>query len=147
MGLTFDNNVNLASSRKNHVNFYYGTAILNSISDPKSWAGEFRYDYDLAKYIKLSANILTENLSPERRTGKGAQVFAYTHLTDNLTAALGVGPEYISNAKRRLNALITMNIDYVIPNTSFSIQALWNRVSTFGNRDTDDFMAGIGYTF
>lgn len=136
---------------KNEVTFFAGRTVTNSGKDEATGAESLQYRRNLAPHFDWTIGWLNEH-HPVSRTGPATQIWAgRTFLHDRFGLEIGVGP-YLAydyhgaSSETRLNwlASISGNIRFT---EHWLVRGTWHRVTTTNDRDTDIFMAGIGYRF
>jgi hypothetical protein len=139
----------------NEITAYAGTTVLNTQKNEQgtSWALEYRRS--LAAYIDWTAMGLWEGANrPVARYGLMGQLWlAHPFFTDHLTLGAGFGP-YLAHDKYRQGSNDKTKLDWAASFSAsvrffghFALRGSWSRTITDHDRDTDVFLAGLGYRF
>ena len=142
----------------NEVTLLAGTTILNSLDSQSSFSQAIEYRRGLTNYLDATLGYLHEgNSETLRRDGITAQLWlTRAFFDDRLTLGVGAGAYAAiqhgdSNQNHGtgdgiLSGLVSMSASFRMTQ-SWSARVTWNRVVTRYSRDTDMFLAGIGYRF
>ncbi|HVN22566.1 MAG TPA: hypothetical protein VMT71_01245 [Syntrophorhabdales bacterium] len=136
---------------KNEVTFFAGRTVANSNNDSSAPAEYLQYRRNLAAHVDWTVGWLNEH-NPISRTGPATEIWAgRTFLNDRFGLEIGVGPylAYDSSGPNNVTKLdwlvsLSSNIRFT---EHWILRATWHRVTTTNNRDSDIFLAGIGYRF
>jgi hypothetical protein len=142
----------------NEVTLLAGTTILNSLESQSSFSQAIEYRRGLTNYLDATLGYLHEgNSETLRRNGITAQLWlTRAFFDDRLTLGVGAGAyAAIQHGQSNqnpgtgdgiLSGLVSMSASFRMTQ-SWSARVTWNRVVTRYSRDTDMFLAGIGYRF
>lgn len=135
-----------------------GLSVVNSLDSQNAMAEAIEYRHGFWSYIDGTVSFINEghnNLGS--RQGVAAQVWLKNDFFDDrFSMGLGYGP-YVTWNKYRNNpeagdtqnvvaSLLTMSMAYRFAN-HWVARVSWNRVITGYDRDSDIFLAGVGYKF
>ena len=136
---------------ENEVTLLAGQTTFNSIDDRTSIAESIEYRRRLGRHFEWTAGWLDEG-HPISRTGPVTQIWAgRSFFDDHLNLAVGFGP-YFGFDRRGPNdaaklvylASFTAGIRF---SSHWALRGTFHRVTTTTDRDTDVFLAGVGYRF
>jgi len=142
----------------NELTVMLGPSIVNSFSSEHTLAKAVEYRRGLARYVDGTLTYQDEGESSAlRRHGVAAQLWlARALFQDKLALSVGVGPYYAIDAYHppdgsgetpsRFSAMISMSASYRL-GERWLARVTWNRVVTGYDRDSDVFLAGVGYRF
>ena len=140
-----------------------GQTVVNSLESQSTFGKSIEYRHGFSRHIEGTVSWIDEgDTTLTRRNGVAAQVWMNEPLfSDRLTIGLGLGP-YVaydryrddqgsgsdnqSHSGTKLSGLLTMSVSYRLTNHIVG-RLSWNRVVSHYDRDTDMFLAGIGYRF
>jgi hypothetical protein len=136
---------------------FFGRTEVNSLSSPGAWARGAEYRHGFGSYVDATVSWLDEGQTVlTRRNGAAAQLWLGRSFYGNtLRLAAGAGPYVAIDTYRvhggtdtgdKVSALITMSASYQLTR-HFLVRASWNRVLTGYNKDSDIYLAGLGYRF
>ncbi|VVE90515.1 hypothetical protein [Pandoraea bronchicola] len=140
------------------VSVYSGLSVVNSLTSQNARAYSFEYRREVAEWLDASLALIDEGCSDiGHRQGMAAQLWLkHGFFDDRLQLSLGFGPyvtwsRYDTNpeAAGRQNvvaALLTMSASYRL-SPRWIARASWARVVSGFDRDSDIFLAGIGYRY
>ena len=142
----------------NEITVFLGETIVNTFGSETSVAKAVEYRRGLARYVSGTVSYINEGEnSALRRNGVAAQLWlerAFFH--DAMTLGVGAGPYYAIDLSERgrtapestsrWSGLLTMSASYRF-SPHWLGRVSWNRTVTGYDRDTDIFMAGVGYRF
>ncbi|NUO88884.1 MAG: outer membrane beta-barrel protein [Cupriavidus sp.] len=143
---------------ENEIAVFLGRTIVNTFDSESSFARAVEYRRGLARYVSGTVSYINEGEnSALRRNGVAAQLWLErAFFRDALTLGVGAGPYYAidlsergrsaSNEPSRWAGLLTMSASYRI-GQRWLARVSWNRTVTSYDRDTDVFLAGVGYRF
>ncbi len=136
---------------KNEVTFFAGRAVTNAGHDDATGAESLQYRRNLAPHFDWTIGWLNEH-HPVARTGPATQIWAgRTFLHDRFGLEIGLGPYLTHDYHGSFNATKLEWLASISGNVRFTehwlVRGTWHRVTTTNDRDTDIFMAGIGYRF
>ncbi|GJG93168.1 porin family protein [Cupriavidus pauculus] len=143
---------------QNEITVFLGQTIVNTFDSETAFAKAVEYRRGLARYVSGTVSYINEGEnSALRRNGVAAQLWLErAFFRDTVTLGVGAGPYYAidlsergrnaSEAPSRWSGLLTMSASYRI-NQHWLARVSWNRTVTGYDRDTDVFLAGVGYRF
>jgi hypothetical protein len=142
----------------NEVTLMAGATILNSLESQTSFSQAIEYRRGLTNYLDATLGYLHEGSnSTLRRDGLTAQLWLTRAFFDKrLTLGVGAGAyaaihhgesdQNPGTGDGILSGLVSMSASFRMTQ-NWSARVTWNRVVTRYSRDTDMFLAGIGYRF
>ncbi len=143
----------------NQISVLLGQTTVNSAHDEQSFANSVEYRYAFFHYIDGTLAWLNEGHNAVmRRYGILPQLWLERDfLQQRLYLGLGVGPYlvrthvygYGSDLPRSfdtIHAVVSLNAQYFFAHRWF-VNALWHRILTRQNRDSDVFLFGLGLKF
>jgi hypothetical protein len=142
----------------NEITLLAGSTILNSLESQSSFSQAIEYRRGLTNYLDATLGYLHEgNSETLRRNGITAQLWlTRAFFDDRLTLGVGAGAyaairhgesnQNPGTGDGILSGLVSMSASLRMTQ-SWSARVTWNRVVTRYSRDTDMFLAGIGYRF
>jgi hypothetical protein len=136
---------------------FYGRTEVNSLRSPGSWARSVEYRHGFGPYIDATVSWIDEGKTVlTRRNGVAVQGWlGHSFYGDTLRLAVGAGPyvavdTYLqggsSHTGDKVSVLVTMSARYQLTR-HWLVRASWNRVLTGYDKDSDIYLAGIGYRF
>jgi len=146
----------------NEVTVFGGTSVVNASGNFRGVANALEYRRGVMRHLDVSMTYIHEG-DPRivRRSGLGLQAWPVnTFHDDSVAVGFGVGTYiYIDNKhlgpSRRLPFAGTVNTPAMAPLISptlswrlsdqWLVRAVWNRVVTNYNSDSDVFLLGVGY--
>lgn len=143
---------------QNEITVFLGQTIVNTFGSETSFAKAIEYRSGLARYVSGTVSYINEGESSAlRRNGLAGQLWLErAFLGDALTLGVGAGPYYAIDLSERgrtapqdtsrWSGLLTMSASYRFSQRWVG-RLSWNRTVTGYDRDTDIFMAGLGYRF
>lgn len=143
---------------QNEITAFVGQTIVNTFDSESSFARAVEYRRGLARYAAGTISYINEGKSSAlRRNGVAAQLWLErAFFRDAFTLGLGAGPYYAidlsergrtaSGDPSRWSGLLTISASYRI-SSHWLGRVSWNRTVTGYDRDTDVFLAGVGYRF
>ncbi len=143
---------------QNELTVFLGQTIVNTFDSQTSFAKAVEYRRGLARYVSGTLSYINEGEnSALRRNGLAAQLWLErAFFGDALTLGVGAGPYYAIDLSERgrsgtddpsrWSGLLTMSASYRI-SQHWLARVSWNRTVTGYDRDTDVFLAGVGYRF
>lgn len=146
------------SSGRNTVTALGGLSVVNSLNSQNSKAFSFEYRRAIADWLDGTVALVAEGGNDiGHRQGVTAQLWLrHGFFRDRLALALGIGPyitwtRYDQNpeAAGRQNVvagMLTMSGSYEL-SRRWTMRASWARVVSGFDRDSDIFLAGVGYRF
>lgn len=125
--------------------------MTNAGNDEAAGAESIQYRRNLAPHFDWTIGWLNED-SPISRTGPATQIWAgRTFLNDRFGLEIGLGPYLGHDSHAAYDATRLDWLASISGSVRFSerwlVRLTWNRVTTSNDRDTDMFMAGVGYRF
>ncbi len=134
-----------------------GWTELNSLRSPGAVAEGVEYRHGFGPYIDGTLSWIDEgHTALDTRQGVAAQVWLRrSFFDDRLSLGVGAGPYYALDTERvsgatdrggRVSILLTMSASYNVAK-HWTVRASWNRVMTTYDRDSDIYLAGVGYRF
>jgi len=142
---------------KNEISAFLGYSIINGPAD-NSYAAQIEYRRSIATYLDWTAGWLHEIDSDDlNRQGFITQIWPQkSFYDDRLSFGFGLGIYLFSEDKNTgrssdhdpvgLAGLATLSIRYRL-SQKYHIRTSWSRTITHHDRDTDVFLAGVGYHF
>ena len=136
---------------KDEITLFGGRTVDNSGQDSAAAVESLQYRRNLAPHFDWTIGWLNEHNSVSR-TGPITEIWAgRTFLNDRFGMEIGFGPylAYDSHGARNVTKLdwlagISGNIRFT---EHWLVRATWDRVTTGNDRDSDIFLAGVGYRF
>ncbi|VVE42756.1 hypothetical protein PAN31117_04655 [Pandoraea anapnoica] len=142
----------------NTLSLLGGLSVVNSLTSQNAGAYAIEFRRSMTSSMDGTLSLLREGRSDigERR-GVAAQVWLRKGLAnDRLALGLGIGP-YVawkryqpnpeaSGRQSTIAGLLTMAAD-LKPSERVSLSASWSRVVSRAGRDSDIFLAGVGFQF
>jgi hypothetical protein len=146
----------------NELTLYGGISIVNASGNLRGVANALEYRRGVMRHLDATATFIHEG-DPRivRRSGVGLQVWPVnTFFNDRVAVGFGVGTYiYIDNRHlgptQRLPVGGTVNTPALAPlisptfsvrfNDQWLVRAVWDRVVTNYNRDSDVILLGLGY--
>jgi hypothetical protein len=141
----------------NQLTVMAGKTEVNSLHSPGAFAKSVEFRHAFSPYFEGTLTWLDEGKTQlTRRNGVATQLWASrAFFNDKLRLALGAGP-YVAvdtyrevggtNTGDKVSALITMTASYQFTPHWF-VRASWDRVLTGYDKDSDIYLAGVGYRF
>ncbi len=138
------------------VMLFAGQTVVNSPQDQKGVASGIEFRKGIVNHIDWTLTWLNEgNPDVLRRDGLGSQLWLVdAYLGNRFTVGAGIGGYYFVDKKRPPQAgkegtrdfayLFSLAAGYRFTDHWFT-RFIWNRVLVDYNRDTDVFVAGLGY--
>lgn len=145
------------SGQRREISVMLGRTIVNSFASERSVAGTVEYRQGLGSNYEWSVAWLNEgDARLIRRNGVAAQAWVVRATPeDDFAIGLGAGP-YVAVDRRHprtlehsdevLAGLVSITARYRI-SPRWLARVTWNRVLADYHRDTDVFVAGLGYSF
>ncbi|HEY3278429.1 MAG TPA: hypothetical protein VGJ94_17570 [Syntrophorhabdaceae bacterium] len=135
----------------NEVTLQVGSSVFNERSDRSGAALLAEYRRTLWRHVDVTVGWLNEDY-PASRQGPLSQIWAgRSFFNDHLSFGIGAGP-YLAFDRSGDSTITKLN--WVVGATGslrflshWAIRATWNRVTTSNNRDSDIFVAGVGFRF
>jgi hypothetical protein len=136
---------------------FYGRTEVNSLRSPGSWARGVEYRHGFGPYVDATVSWLDEGKTVlTRRNGAAVQAWLGRSFFGNtLRLAVGAGPYVAVDTYRasgttqtddKVSLLVTMSASYQMTR-HWLVRASWNRVLTGYDKDSDIYLAGVGYRF
>ncbi|MEX3956393.1 hypothetical protein [Trinickia sp. EG282A] len=136
---------------------FYGRTEVNSLTSPGSWARGVEYRHGFGPYVDATVSWLDEGRTVlTRRNGAAVQAWLGRSFFGNtLRLAVGAGPYVAVDTYRvqgatqtgdKVSVLVTMSASYQMTR-HWLVRASWNRVLTGYDKDSDIYLAGVGYRF
>jgi hypothetical protein len=138
----------------NELTVFGGQTVVNIPGDGNSAAGSIEYRRGLWRYVEWTAGALYEGKSSLiDRHGLTTQLWlAKPFFDDSLALGAGFG-FYLAEDRLReqhsggfISQIVSITASYRL-SRHWLIRSTWDRVITDYDRDTDIFLAGIGYRF
>lgn len=138
----------------NELTLLGGKTVVNIPGNGDSGAGSIEYRRGLWRFVEWTAGALYEGKSDLiDRYGLTTQLWlARSFFTDHLALGAGFG-FYLARDRRRedrsgpfFTEILSITASYRLTE-QWHIRSTWDRVITDYDRDTDIFLAGIGYRF
>lgn len=141
----------------NELTVFAGKTEVNSLHSPGAFAKSIEYRHGFGPYVEASVAWLDEGYTAlTRRNGATGQLWpGNSFFGDKLRLSVGAGP-YVAidtyrvqggtNTSDKVSALFTMSASLHLTE-HWLARASWNRVLTGYNKDSDIFLAGVGYRF
>jgi hypothetical protein len=146
------------------LTIFGGQTVVNALLSPKAYAAAAEYRQGLLPHLDGTASFIYEgDPKIERRSGVALQLWAVnTFLDESTSVGIGVGPYIFIDKNHPVNSGQTVNVGLknpaaVAPMISLTIarqlsdswiaRIIWDRVTSNYNRDSDIFLAGIGYSW
>lgn len=145
-------------SSGDQITAFVGWTELNSLSSPGAVAEGAEYRHGFGAYFDGTLSWIDEGHT-ELNTRQGVATQAWlrrSFFNDKLSLGVGVGPYFAVETHRghdgvtdtggRVSILLTMSAAYNLTK-HWTARASWNRVMTTYDKDSDIYLAGIGYRF
>ncbi|MGI4856447.1 MAG: hypothetical protein ACRYHA_05895 [Janthinobacterium lividum] len=135
-----------------------GESVVNSLSSESTFAKSVEYRHAFGRHIEGTVSWIDQGNTPlTSRNGVAAQLWLSEPLyQDRVVLGLGLGPYVAADTYRvsrdstrtgaKVSGLLTMSAAYRFAD-HWVARISWNRTVTRYDRDTDMFMAGVGYRF
>jgi len=144
-------------SSGNQLTAFAGRTEVNSLHSPGAIAAGVEYRHGFGSYFDGTLSWIDEgHTTLNTRAGIAAQAWLRrSFFDDRLSLGVGVGPYYAVDTHRvkdgtdtggRVSILVTMSAAYNLTK-HWSARVSWNRVMTTYDKDSDIYLAGIGYRF
>ena len=117
----------------------YGASVLNAPGCFSQKAYDIKYTKNITPNVSMNYSFINEGF----RKGIAVQLQTNTNLTDTMKIGVSAGPYFIPDTSSYIVSFIA---DKQI-NSKIKIKTSFNRIITNTNKDTDIFLAGIGYNF
>ena len=130
---------------------------MNSLESPSTFAKSVEYRHGFGAYVDATLTWLDEGPTElTRRNGAATELrVSRGFFNERLRLAVGAGP-YVAldtyrvaggtNTSDKVSALVTMTASCQFAR-HWIVRGSWNRVLTGYNKDSDVFLAGVGYRF
>jgi hypothetical protein len=142
---------------ENELTVFGGQSVVNTLFSAKAFAYALEYRRGIMSHLDWTASGIYEG-DPQivRRSGFATQVWPVnTFFNERITVGLGVGP-YIFIDRKHPATITAQKIPVsVAPLVSLTfsvrlsehwlVRAVWDRVVSNYNRDSDIFLVGLGY--
>jgi hypothetical protein len=147
----------LASGSRDELTVLVGKTEMNSLHSPGAFAKSIEYRHGFGSYVDATLTWLDEGPTAlTRRNGAATELWASRgFFNERLRLAVGAGP-YVAldtyrvaggtNTADKVSALVTMTASYQFAR-HWIVRGSWNRVLTGYNKDSDVYLAGVGYRF
>jgi hypothetical protein len=140
-----------AQDLKDEITFFGGRTVTNAGKDAATGMESLQYRRNLAPHIDWTIGWLNEH-HPVSRTGPVTEIWAgRTFVDDRFGLEIGLGPYVGYDYHGAYNATRLSWLASLSGSIRFTehwlLRGTWDRVTTNNDRDTDIFMAGIGYRF
>jgi hypothetical protein len=130
---------------------------VNSLNSPGAVAESVEYRHGFGAYFGGTLSWINEaHTSLNTRDGVAAQAWVRrSFFDDKLALGVGAGPYYAVDTHRspggpdtggRVSILLTMSAGYNVTE-HWTARVSWNRVMTTYDKDSDIYLAGVGYRF
>lgn len=140
------------------LTLFGGQSVVNTLFSDKAWAGAVEYRQGIMPHLDGTSTFIYEgDPKTERRSGLAFQLWPVNTFFGGSTAVgIGVGP-YIFIDRKHPTTTSRTNPAAIAPLVSLTIERrlfqnfvarfVWDRVTTAYNRDSDIFLAGLGYSW
>jgi len=138
---------------KNELTVFGGQTVVNIPGDGTSAAGSIEYRRGLWRYVEWTAGVLYEGRSILiDRHGLTTQLWvAKPFFDDRLALGTGFGFYLAEDSRREQRTIVFSEIVSLTASYRLSphwlIRSTWDRIVADYDRDSDVFLAGIGYRF
>ena len=147
----------LRTNSRNELTALAGITEVNSLHSPSAFAMSAEYRHGFGSYVDATLTWIDEGKTElTRRNGVASQVWlSRGFYDDKLRLGFGAGPYIAVDTWRvhggtesgdKVSALITMTASYQFAK-HWLVRASWNRVLTGYDKDSDIYLAGVGYRF
>jgi hypothetical protein len=142
-----------SKTTENELTLFGGQTVVNIPGDGKSGAFALEYRRGLWRFVEVTAGALYEGRSALiDRYGVTTQLWlAKPFLDDRISLGIGVGPYFAvdrrNNSKEVRTPIIFSTTGSYRISQDWLLRATWDRIITTYDRDTDIFLAGIGFRF
>lgn len=142
----------------NELTVMLGSIVVNDFESDMVFGGALEYRHQLWRYVEGTVSYLDEGSARSvRRRGVATQAWVSgAFLGDRLTLGFGAGPYYATSLRvsgpgadpspSHWSGLFTLSTSYRLGD-HWLARLSWNRTLTGYSRDTDMFLAGLGYRF
>ena len=146
-----------ASGSRDELTVLVGKTEVNSLHSPGAFAKSIEYRHGFGSYVDATLTWLDEGPTAlTRRNGAATELWVSRgFFNERLRLAVGAGP-YVAidtyrvaggtNTADKVSALVTMTASYQFAR-HWIVRGSWNRVLTGYNKDSDVYLAGVGYRF
>ncbi len=133
-----------------------GQSVVNTLYSEKAWAGAVEYRQGIMPNLDGTLSYIYEH-DPRltRQNGIAMQVWPVnTFFNESTLVGIGVGPyinidtKHVSNITRTTKAEIAPLVSLTIArqlSDHWIARMVWDRVTSYYNRDSDIFLFGLGY--
>jgi len=144
----------IETTTDNELTFMAGQTVVNLPGNGSSTAGSITYRRGLWRYLEWTAGVLYEGRSDLiDRYGLTSQFWlAKNFFEERLALGAGFG-FYLADDRRReghsgafWNEILSITASYRL-SPHWDIRSTWDRIITDYDRDSDIFLAGVGYRF
>jgi len=145
----------VADAPRSEVDVMFGRAILNSFSSEGTLAEALSVRTKLSAHCVASLTYTAaQNVPLDWHSGTAVQLWAEAPLTSAFSAGAGVGAFIISdrsqnaatNSASDVAGIVGLTLAYAI-SSRWDVRAIWNRVTTRDDDDSDIVLLGMGYRF
>lgn len=152
-----DNNKEKINKTGKEVLGFAGEAISNNLHNHSGIVGGLELRTGIVKHLDWTLTWLYENNPYISRNGFGSQLWLIDKFFEQrVDLGVGIGPYFFINQKylpeseknngNNIGALISITTCYRFTNHWFT-RFNWNRIQSTHDRDTDDFVLGLGYSW
>jgi len=152
-----DNNVKKINKTGKEVMGFIGEAISNNLHNHSGIVGGLEFRTGIVRNLDWTFTWLCEDNPYISRNGLGSQLWIVDKFfNQRVDLGFGIGPYYFINQKylpeserdnrNNIGALVSITTSYRFTNHWFT-RFNWNRVLSRHDRDTDDFVLGLGYSW
>ena len=146
---------NTPGTPRYEVDGMVGRAVLNSFHSEGALAKALSVRTNINRYFSASLTYtVAQNIPLDWHSGAAAQLWAEAPLTQRLTVGAGIGVFVTGDRSRNAQAdagtgpagLLAVTAAYAL-SPRWVVRAIWNRVTTRDDDDSDIGLVGVGYRF
>ncbi len=143
---------------ENQLTVFGGQSVVNTFLSQQARAYAIEYRRGLMPHLDWTLSGIYEG-APQiiRRSGVATQVWPVnTFFSDRVAVGLGIGPYFYIDKKHPVSPaqkipaavapLLSLGVSVRL-NDDWFVRAVWDRVTTGYNRDSDIFLVGLGYSW
>jgi hypothetical protein len=140
---------------RSEVDALAGRAVLNSFRSEGSFAQALSFRTKITTYLAASLTYtVAQNVPLDWHSGAALQLWAEAPLTSAFSVGAGVGVFIIADRSNAVTAssatdpagILGITMAYTI-SSRWVARAIWNRVTTRDDDDSDIVLVGLGYRF
>jgi hypothetical protein len=145
----------IATPPRSEVDAMVGRAILNSFRSEAAAAEALSVRTKISEHFAASLTYTeAQNVPLDWHSGTAVQLWAETPLTRSFSAGAGIGAFIISDRSHdaatssasSVAGIVGLTLAYAM-SSRWDVRAIWNRVTTRDDDDSDIVLVGVGYRF